>query len=248
MCRHLAYLGPEITLDSLLIDPPHSLLRQARASHFQTSGSCNPDGYGVGWYEPGGPARRHRSKRPMWDDPELDRFVHDTRAGALLAAVRHASPGLPVEVTGNAPFSDGRWLFSLNGVVDGYRWGVSNALRALVSPQRLEAVEGLTDSEVLFALTLDGLDAGASPSEALASVVGEVVIRSTGRLNLLLTDGRSIAATAWGNSLFVRTGDAVVVASEPLDDDPRWTRIADRTLVVATPDAVALTPLEIGVP
>ncbi len=54
MCRHLAYLGPEITLDSVLTDPPHSLLHQARASHFQTSGSCNPDGYGIGWYEPDG--------------------------------------------------------------------------------------------------------------------------------------------------------------------------------------------------
>ena len=29
MCRHLAYLGPPASLRSLLIDPPHSLYRQA---------------------------------------------------------------------------------------------------------------------------------------------------------------------------------------------------------------------------
>ncbi len=28
MCRHLAYLGPPVTLRSLLIDPPHGLYRR----------------------------------------------------------------------------------------------------------------------------------------------------------------------------------------------------------------------------
>ena len=67
---------------------------------------------------------------------------------------------------------------------------------------------------------------------------------SDGPLNLLLTDGRTIAATALGNSLFTtdRCG-AVVVASEPLDDDPSWKPVADDSLVVADGDGVDISPL-----
>src|ERR1039457_2360785 len=45
----------------------------------------------------------------------------------------------------------------------------------------------------------------------------------TGRFNFLLTDGRVIAATAAGDTLFCRPAGGVVVASEPCDDEPGWT-------------------------
>ena len=57
---------------------------------------------------------------------------------------------------------------------------------------------------MLFGLVLDRLDAGESPADALAAVVREVLDVTTGRINLLLTDGASIAATRSGRSLFVR--------------------------------------------
>ncbi|MCW2891410.1 MAG: hypothetical protein JWO75_899, partial [Actinomycetia bacterium] len=41
MCRHLAYLGPPASLRSLLIDPPHSLYRQAWAPRLQRHGTVN---------------------------------------------------------------------------------------------------------------------------------------------------------------------------------------------------------------
>jgi glutamine amidotransferase len=119
-------------------------------------------------------------------------------------------------------------------------------LRALVTPQRAESIEGLSDSEVCFGLMLDRLDAGATPGEALRAVVGEVTVRTTGRLNFLLTDGRTIVATAWENSLFTRIGGdtgAAIVASEPLDDDPTWVRVPDRTLVVVDDGTVTTTSL-----
>ena len=50
----------------------------------------------------------------------------------------------------------------------------------------------------------------------------------TGRFNFLLTDGRVIAASAAGDSLWYRlsgpSGPSVVVASEP-DDEPGWTEV-----------------------
>jgi glutamine amidotransferase len=255
VCRHVAYLGPPADLASLLLDPAHSLVEQARASRFQQSGPENPDGFGVGWYEPGAEGRvasRYRTPRPIWADATFPARARATTTTSLLAAVRLASPGAPIQESGNAPFVAGPWLFSLNGVVHGHFEGVGESLRATVSPDRAAGIEGVTDSEVLFALALDRLDAGGSPAAALAAVIEAVTARTTGRLNLLLTDGTRIAATAWENSLFTRTtageggaGPATWVASEPLDDDPAWTRVPDRSLVeVVAAGRCTTTPLD----
>ena len=243
MCRHLAYLGPSIALEDLLLTPPHSLVQQATAARFQTSGAENPDGYGVGWYDSDGTVHRRRSATPIGADDELPAFAHATHTTAALAAVRLASPGSPVEESGNAPFTDGHWLFSLNGIVDDFHDGRREKLLAQISPERAAGIEGAADSEVLFALALDLLDE-VGPAEALAEVVARA---KPGRLNLLLTDGRHIVATAWGNSLFVRqpngARDGALVASEPLDDDAGWRRVADRTLVEADAATISETTL-----
>jgi glutamine amidotransferase len=69
MCRHLAYLGPSATLGSVLIEPPHSLYRQAWAPRRQRYGTVNADGYGVGWYAADDPdPARYRSTGPVWAD------------------------------------------------------------------------------------------------------------------------------------------------------------------------------------
>ncbi len=102
---------------------------------------------------------------------------------------------------------------------------------AKLSARRLAGIEGDSDSEVLFALTLDRLDAGDAPGAALANVVETVTALTKGRLNMLLTDGHQLAATRYGNSLFVR---GATVVSEPLDDDADWTEVPDHSLVVVT--------------
>ena len=235
MCRHLAYLGPPVRLRSLLVDASHGLVEQARRPRLQTSGHANPDGYGVAWYEPGrATPHRHRSATAIWADPELPSLAEHVDATAVLAAVRLASPGSPVEETGNAPFVAERFAWSLNGVVDGWHNGVGEDLRRRVSPRRAAGITGVTDGEAMFALALDALDDGAPLEDALANVIATVGARTTGRLNVLLTDGRHLVATAYGNSLFTRADDqSVTVASEPLDDDPRWSRVPDRSLVTA---------------
>jgi glutamine amidotransferase len=78
--------------------------------------------------------------------------------------------------------------------------------------------------------------------ERLADVVREVAAADpAARLNLLATDGTRLVATTWGDTLSVlSTEDGVALASEPWDDDPAWTDVPDRHLVVATPDGVSL--------
>jgi glutamine amidotransferase len=239
MCRHLAYVGEPVTLASVLLEPEHSLLVQSYAPCHQTHGRMNADGFGAGWYAPtvrAAPAR-YRKPDPMWTDQTFANIAGVITAEAFLAAVRNASPGLPVNEACTAPYTRDVWLFSHNGSVMNWNGpdGVGVALRRQLSDASLAATEGATDSEVLFGLVLDRIDAGATPSSAVASVVHDTLrVAPDSRLNLLLTDGASIFATALGASLFIRRDDAgTVVASEPFDDSPGWQRVPDGSLVVA---------------
>jgi glutamine amidotransferase len=164
----------------------------------------------------------------MWEDGE---YRGGRRAGAVLAAARYASPGSAFALENVAPFVADGWAFSLNGVVRTFREGFGDELRDRLSESRRAALHGDTDSEVLFALILDLLDAGATPGDALAEVARTVRARSDGGLNLLLTDGWVVAATAIDNSLFVRRGEGILVASEPLDDGGSWLRVDNGSLV-----------------
>lgn len=79
----------------------------------------NADGWGVGFYpaERDAPAR-WRSSRPLWTDPSFASVAPVISAGRVLAAVRSATPGMPLDESATAPFVSGRWLISHNGVVD----------------------------------------------------------------------------------------------------------------------------------
>ncbi|HSH58079.1 MAG TPA: class II glutamine amidotransferase, partial [Acidimicrobiales bacterium] len=167
-------------------------------------------------------------------------------ASAVLAAVRSATPPAPVEESGTPPFTSARWLFAHNGAVDGFRAEVGARLRRLVSDRRTTGIEGASDSEVLFALALDRLDQGASLADALCEVVRTVLELTTARLNLVLTDGRCVAATACGDSLSVLSGVGLaeggsLVASEPCDDEPGWQVVPDGSLVTATALELSVT-------
>jgi gamma-glutamyl hercynylcysteine S-oxide hydrolase len=249
MCRHLAYLGRPKALRDLLTDPPHSLLRQSWAPRRQVNGVVNADGFGVGWYAEGDPVpARYRRDTPMWTDRSFLDVARVVRSGAVLAAVRSATAGMPGGEAAVAPFSTGRWLFSHNGVVTGWPRTIA-MLTADLSDPELMAMEAVTDSALLWLVVHKRLAGGESMPAALGAVVRLAAATAGGRLNLLLTDGRSVAATTWGDTLCWRAAeDGVVVASEPYDDEPGWVDVPDRSLLVATPDGVRTTPLPLDVP
>ncbi len=239
MCRHLAYLGPPTTLSALLLDAPHSLLRQSYAPRdMRGGGTVNADGFGAGWYAGPGEAAaaRYRSAVPIWSDTAFADLARVTTSRAVLGAVRSATTGMPVTATAAAPFAEGRWLFSHNGVVRGWPGSVAG-LAAELPVVDLLTLEAPTDAALLWALVRHRLRAGDDPAAVLAGTVAAVEGAAPGsRLNLLLTDGATIWATAHDHALSVRTGDgAALVASEPLDDEPTWTEVPDRHLVVARP-------------
>jgi gamma-glutamyl hercynylcysteine S-oxide hydrolase len=228
VCRHLGWLGRPRTLAELVLEPPSSLLVQSYAPRRQRYGTVNADGWGVGFHTPGRarPAR-WRSARPLWADPSFASVAPVLSSGCVVAAVRSATVGMPLEESAVAPFTDGRWLLSHNGRVD----------RAVLPPVR--DAESTVDSALLAALVFDrGLD-------ALADTVHEVAAADPGaRLNLLAADGTRLLATTWGDTLSALvTADGTALASEPWDDDPRWTDVPDGSLVEVTPDGLTTTPL-----
>ncbi len=126
--------------------------------------------------------------------------------------------------------------------------GAAAPLAAALPPEELLQLAARTDSALVWALVRRRLRAGDDLGTALAEPVRELSSAAPGsRLNLLLTDGAAIAATAWGDSLWYLAdpaGGRTVVASEPYDDDTRWCEVPDRTLLTATPTRVRLTPLK----
>lgn len=227
MCRHLAWLGAPRSVASLVLDPPHGLIEQSYRPRCQKYGLLNADGWGVGLFAADGP-HRWRSSRPMWSDASFASIAPLLVSECVLAAVRSATPGMPVDEAAAAPFTDGRWLLSHNGRVD----------RDVLPLD--PAAESLCDSALLAAHVF------ATGPDALGAVVVDVAAKDpSARLNLLLGDGARILATTWGDTLaYLVEPDGVVVASEPWDDGGRWVDVPDRHLLEVTPAGVTLTALE----
>lgn len=227
MCRHLGWLGKPVSVASLVLDPPHSLLVQSYAPGRQQHGLLNADGWGVGFFD-GAVPRRWRSASPLWGDTSFAAVAPVLRSGCVVAAVRSATVGMPIEASATAPFTDGKWLLSHNGVVD------TSVLPTCVG------AESICDSAILAASVFAaGLDA-----------LGETICRigaadPAARLNVLAANGSRMLATTWGDTLsMLHSADGVVLASEPYDDDPRWVDIPDRHLVDVSAGDVTVTALE----
>ena len=223
MCRHLAYLGPPVSLAELVLDPPHSLLRQSYAPNdMRGGGTVNADGFGLGWYPPGrrdGQVRRYRRSVPMWTDASLPDMAGGVRSGAVLAAVRNATAGMPVgrgrvravhrRPLAVQPQRTGRGLAGLarraglrppgDGPDDP---GRPDRRGPAVGPRPAPAPRGRLSRSTPWPPWSRDVAAAAPAS----------------RLNLLLTDGELVVGTTWTHALWTRrTPGAVAVASEPWD-------------------------------
>jgi glutamine amidotransferase len=227
MCRHIGWIGAPRSIASLVLEPPSGLLVQSYAPRRQKHGLMNADGWGVGFFD-NGVARRWRSATPLWGDTSFASVAPALISDCVVAAVRSASIGMPIEPSASAPFTDGTWLLSHNGLVD----------RRVLPVSRL--AESTNDSALLAALIFDrGLD-------ALGETIAEVAAADpNARLNILAANGTQLRATAWGDTLSVlRREDGIILASEPYDDNPDWQEIPDRHLVEVVGSRIDLIPLK----
>ena len=223
MCRHLAWLGTPRSLADLVLDQPAGLLHQSYAPQRQLRGVVNADGWGVGFFDPDrAEPVRWRSARPLWAEASFSSVAPVLRSGAVVAAVRSASVGMPMEESAAAPFTDGRRLLSHNGRLD----------RTVLPPTH--AAESTCDSAVLAAYVFGRLDEGAELDE----IVADVAHRDPGAsLNLLVVEPHRVRAVSWVDQMsYLATERGVAVASEAYDDDPRWVDLSTHHLLDAVLD------------
>ncbi len=272
MCRWLAYVGPPVYLDVLLLEPSHSLLDQslqAKLAHHTTNG----DGFGIGWY---GARKRpgiYRDILPAWNDENFRNLAEQTRSGLFLAHIR-ASTGTPLQRTNCHPFGYENWLFQHNGLIPELE-RVRRALVLEIAPELFPRVQGSTDSELMFYLALS-LGLQHQPKAALERMIARVeAIRTEAGVaeaihcSAAVSDGHYLYALRYSSdsqspSLFYTTDlevlreydeslgvvppGTVVVVSEPLGKVAQWKEIPESTLMVAGDGQVRPQPFEPGQP
>jgi len=258
VCRFVAYAGPERTARALVFGGSHPLVEQSWAPEELLFGSVNADGYGLGWYDDARPVRFTRNQ-PIWYDADLERLLETVRSSLILASLRNATPGIPVGPEAVAPLLREGHLFAFNGYVEEFRSLFLRPFLAELPDDLFATLRGTSDTEVIFLMILHRLRSGAGLGTALADVVRAIreAVDERGRkahLNLLLADGREVAATRASsvgetNSLYVArdpslTPGGTLIASEPLTEEPVWTPVEPQSLVTAGTDgAVEVTPV-----
>jgi predicted glutamine amidotransferase len=179
MCRlfGLSAAPRRVTATFWLIDAPDSLAVQSRRE---------PDGVGLGVFEPDGTAEVHKRPIAAYQDAEFAREAREVSSSTFLAHVRYASTG-HLRTENTHPFlQDGR-LFAHNGVVTGLgrlRAKLGEELGAALG----ELVGGETDSEQVFALITAYARRSGDVGRAIVGAVGWIAANlPVYALNLIVT-------------------------------------------------------------
>ena len=236
-----------------LLDAPDSLSEQSRRE---------PDGTGLGTFDPDGRPRVHKVPIAAWEDHAFVRAAQHVRSETFIAHIRYASTGGLTHANTHPFLQNGR-LFAHNGVIEGLP-----ELEAHLGPD-MAAVHGDTDSERFFALVSreireNGGDVTAGIGQAVRWVAEHLPVFA---LNLVLTtpeelwalrypdthelyvlerrpgghDGRHLDHAGTDGHLRVQAHEladapAVVVASERMDDNPYWRPLHPGELLHVGPD------------
>ena len=226
-----------------LLDAPDSIATQSHR---------DPDGTGLGWFD--SQRRPHISKQPIaaYDDARFAREAREISSNTFIGHVRYATTGA-LNVRNTHPFEQDGRLFAHNGVLEDLP-----ALEAHLGDD-LRLVKGDTDSERYFALITREIAAAGGDVAAgiraacswvaenleivsinfvLATTAGLWALRypDTDTLYLLeLEPGEPLEkSSSLGLRVHCEAGaerPLVLLASEPLDGDPRWRPLAAGELI-----------------
>ena len=202
MCRWLAYSGDPIPIDALVFRRKHSLIDQSLHAQLGAT-TTNGDGFGIGWYGEDDLPAVYRSVHPAWNDRNLQELAEHISSRLFFAHIR-ASTGTAVQETNTHPFRHGRWLFMHNGLVREFP-RVKRDLLLAIDPALIPSIEGSTDSELLFHLTLTfGLeDDAVAALERMAGFVEEVGerhgVEHPLQMSVATTDGERILAARYSS-------------------------------------------------
>ena len=268
MCRWLAYSGPSIFLDELLIRPQHSLLDQSRHAREATF-EVNADGFGIGWYGDRPNPGVYHDTQPAWNDWNLASIAAHIKSPLFLGHIR-AAVGSEVAQCNCHPFRWDRWLFQHNGAITDFD-SIKHQLDMQIHPDLYGRKVGQTDSETMFLLALTfGLE--KDPFGGICRMI-ESVEKARSRdggggelhMTVAMTDGEAIYASRYASngpqpSLYHSTPglqlkcadgtdiqlaeEAVLVLSEPLDDlADHWQEVPESSRLEVRGGAALIRPL-----
>src|SRR3954466_12626749 len=237
-----------------LLEAPQSLPVQSR---------CQPDGYGIGTFDEDGAPDVDRGVTPAWQDEAFARGAKHACSRTYVVHLRYASSG-PAALRNSHPFVQEGRLFAHNGVFEGLRdledhLGPERALvRGDTDSERFFALitretrraggdleAGITRAVAWIAerLPMFSLNLVLATSDELWALR----YPDTNELWLLERraggphGSRHLHESSEVGTLRVRSDalaacDAVVVASEPMDEHPDWRLLESGELVRVTPD------------
>jgi ergothioneine biosynthesis protein EgtC len=258
----MGYLGQTTLLHNILEKPEHSLVVQSYQPKEMTGGILNADGFGIGWYdlERQSTPFTYKNVLPIWSDINLTHLSHYIESSCMLANVRSATPGQPVDLSNCQPFSHGQLLGIHNGYIENFRASLYRPMRQELADRYYQAIGGTTDSEHIFALLWHNMQ--RSPSFSLAEALQNTLMqilrwsRDYGvrvSLNLVLSDGKQLVACrcasyapapslywlqsdSWQDAAHRKFPNSVVVASEALFADKAWISFPENSILSVSPD------------
>lgn len=255
MSRLLAYAGRPVGLADLVFGGSHSFFGQAVQPHELLHGSLAADGYGVAWYAGERPARIAEA-RPIWYEPSLADTLAAIEAPVVLAALGVTTPGVGMDRGRLLPCVHQRWTFALDGFVPDFQASHMRALRRELPDELYAELRGASAAETLFLLALSRMVDGATMVEGLthaARAVHARVGRTEAQLNMVMSDGRAVAAIRSGtvlvtNSLYLAehppfAPGGVVLASEAPESGAVWGAVDGHSWVEIGIDGTVRTDL-----
>ena len=250
-----AYIGRDLSLKKLLLDPKYSLYTQSWQPRELSYAKLNADGFGFGWYPPNRNPAAYRSQVPIWTDNNLKDLSETLHAPLWLAMVRSATKDYQASPLNVQPFRYKHLLFLHNGFVKPFNHEIRLTISGELTPEILDNIQGLTDSEYLFALLCRfAAKRPGNLGEALAELAGWCMQNLDDRqvmLNVIASDGKQVCAlrfalNADAPTLYHGNGkicgfpeDSQLIASEPLTDDD-WRKLSPGHLLTLAHGKTAL--------
>jgi len=265
MCRLYGFRATAPTkVECTLVHAQNALLLQSRVD---SRGEANADGWGIAYYQDGVPEVERRD-RAAFEDVLFGATAERMFAKTVVAHIRRATIG-SVGLVNTHPFVFGPWTFAHNGTITAFH-KIRSELEAETAPELQRHRVGASDSEQAFywlltRLAQAGIDLGGRGArlDTLMKVLGDSVAhlaeqndragpKRPGRLNFLLTNGETLVASCWNNTLHwvQRVGvhdceicgiphihreedagyRAAVVASEPISDEC-WQEVPQASVI-----------------
>lgn len=212
MCRVFAYIGPEIPLESLLLEPENSLINQSLDPELHPNLQLAGWGFGA-WSEhllkPEEPMLYHRPKAAFYDD-NAEGIIPSLQGSTLLAHVRASgyNAGVVQADENCHPFSfdETPWIIAQNGALPNWRI-LQRELLPHCEDRYLKQMRGTTDTEFLYVLLMSLLkgDRDEDLKDAFEQLL-KVILQAMKKLDLFALTKLKIALVAPNRIIGVNYG------------------------------------------